>query len=57
VQATARRRQPPQEVKPYNICTTILSPDAVVTELTQAITNLDITAGMELSYAHTIGAD
>ena len=37
-----------QEVKPYNICTTIISPVAVATELTQSITDPDIAQGMIL---------
>ncbi|MHA6909703.1 SDR family oxidoreductase [Ralstonia pseudosolanacearum] len=46
-----------QEVKPYNIRTTILSPGAVATELTQTITDPDIAAGMAKTYADAIGAD
>ncbi|EKZ95358.1 putative dehydrogenase [Cupriavidus sp. HMR-1] len=46
-----------QEVKPYNIRTTILSPGAVATELTQTITDPDIAAGMAKTYANAISSD
>lgn len=46
-----------QEVKPYNIRTTVLSPGAVATELTQTITDPDIAAGMAKTYANAIGPD
>jgi NADP-dependent 3-hydroxy acid dehydrogenase YdfG len=46
-----------QEVKPYRIRTTVISPGAVATELTQTITDPDIAAGMTQVYANAIGAD
>lgn len=46
-----------QEVKPYNIRTTILSPGAVATELTDTITDPDIAAGMKKTYETAIPAD
>ncbi|TAL94470.1 MAG: SDR family oxidoreductase [Rhodanobacter sp.] len=46
-----------QEVKPYNLRTTIISPGAVDTELTHTITDPDIAAGMAKTYAHAISAD
>ncbi|WP_420093522.1 SDR family oxidoreductase [Cupriavidus metallidurans] len=46
-----------QEVKPYNIRTTILSPGAVATELTQTITDPDIAAGMAKTYTNAISSD
>lgn len=39
-----------QEVKPYNIRTTIISPGAVDTELPQSITERDIAEGMQAFY-------
>ncbi len=39
-----------QEVKPWNIRTTIVSPGAVATELTDTITDPDIAAGMAKTY-------
>ena len=46
-----------QEVKPYNIRTTIISPGAVATELTQSITEPDVKAAVEKRYEAAIGAD
>ncbi|PRE45537.1 SDR family oxidoreductase [Burkholderia multivorans] len=46
-----------QEVKPYNIRTTIVSPGAVATELTSTITDPDIAAGMAKVYEKAIPAD
>ncbi len=45
-----------QEVKPYNIRTTIVSPGAVATELTDTITDQDVAAGMKQVYAAAIPA-
>lgn len=45
-----------QEVKPYNIRTTIVSPGAVDTELTSTITDQDVAAGMKQVYAAAIPA-
>jgi NADP-dependent 3-hydroxy acid dehydrogenase YdfG len=47
-----------QEVKPYNIRTTILSPGAVQSELPQSATEADVAAGIQSFYAeHAIPAD
>ncbi|WP_346836709.1 SDR family oxidoreductase [Microbulbifer sp. SAOS-129_SWC] len=46
-----------QEVKPYNIRTTIISPGAVATELTDAITDADVVARMDKVYEQAIPAD
>ncbi|MBU9691259.1 SDR family oxidoreductase [Burkholderia multivorans] len=46
-----------QEVKPYNIRTTIVSPGAVATELTNTITDPDIASGMAKVYEKAIPAD
>ncbi|PDS63037.1 oxidoreductase [Rhizobium anhuiense] len=46
-----------QEVKPYNIRTTIVSPGAVATELTDTITDKDVAAGMKAVYESAISAD
>lgn len=46
-----------QEVKPYNIRTTVISPGAVDTELTSTITDPDIAAGMKKTYEKAIPAD
>jgi NADP-dependent 3-hydroxy acid dehydrogenase YdfG len=46
-----------QEVKPFNIRTTIISPGAVATELTDTITDPDVAAGMKQVYAGAISAD
>ena len=46
-----------QEVKPYNIRTTIISPGAVATELTQTITDPTVAAGMQRTYEIAIPAD
>ena len=45
-----------QEVKPYNIRTTIVSPGAVATELTETITDQDVAAGMATVYEDAIPA-
>lgn len=45
-----------QEVKPYNIRTTIVSPGAVATELTETITDQDVAAGMATVYEAAIPA-
>ena len=45
-----------QEVKPWNIRTTIVSPGAVDTELTSTITDEDVAQGMAKSYANAIPA-
>jgi len=41
-----------QEVKPYNIRTTVISPGAVATELPGSITEPDVAAGIEDFYRH-----
>jgi NADP-dependent 3-hydroxy acid dehydrogenase YdfG len=46
-----------QEIKPYNIRTTIISPGAVATELTQTITDPDVAKGMSQVYEQAISAD
>jgi NADP-dependent 3-hydroxy acid dehydrogenase YdfG len=47
-----------QEVKPHNIRTTIISPGAVDTELTQSVTDPDMANGMKAFYEHNaISAD
>lgn len=47
-----------QEVKPYNIRTTVISPGAVATELPQSITEADVAQGIEQFYeAYAIPAD
>ncbi len=47
-----------QEVKPYNIRTTIISPGAVATELTGSITEPDVAAGVQEFYQkYAIPAD
>ncbi|WEK50203.1 MAG: SDR family oxidoreductase [Candidatus Kaistia colombiensis] len=46
-----------QEVKPYNIRTTIISPGAVATELTHTITDPLVKAGMDKTYEMAIPAD
>ncbi|KVM84626.1 SDR family oxidoreductase [Burkholderia stagnalis] len=43
-----------QEVKPHNIRTTIISPGAVATELTQTITDPDVAKGMSQVYQQAI---
>ena len=45
-----------QEVKPWNIRTTIISPGAVATELTETITDQDVAAGMKQVYELAIPA-
>jgi len=42
-----------QEVKPYNIRTTIVSPGAVVSELPQSITEADVAQAMQAFYEST----
>jgi NADP-dependent 3-hydroxy acid dehydrogenase YdfG len=46
-----------QEVKPYNIRTTIVSPGAVATELPDSITESDVQAGVKALYEIAIPAD
>lgn len=46
-----------QEVKPYNIRTTVISPGAVATELTDSVTEPDIAAAMRKVYEAAIPAD
>lgn len=46
-----------QEVKPYNIRTTTISPGAVATELTNTITDPDVAAGMRQVYEQAIPAE
>lgn len=46
-----------QEVKPHNIRTTIVSPGAVATELTQTITDPDVAAGVHAVYERAISPD
>jgi len=47
-----------QEVKPYNIRTTVISPGAVETELPQSITESDVARGIQSYYeANAIPAD
>jgi NADP-dependent 3-hydroxy acid dehydrogenase YdfG len=46
-----------QEVKPYNIRTTIVSPGAVATELPDSITESDVQAGVKAFYEVAIPAD
>lgn len=45
-----------QEVKPWNIRTTIVSPGAVATELIDTITDQDVAAGMATTYEKAIPA-
>lgn len=46
-----------QEVKPYNIRTTIISPGMVATELPDSITEPDIAANMRKAYEGAVSAD
>lgn len=46
-----------QEVKPYNIRTTVISPGAVATELPNSITEPDIAENVRQRYEHAIPAD
>ncbi len=46
-----------QEVKPHNIRTTIISPGAVATELTETITDPTVAAAVRKTYANAISAD
>ena len=41
-----------QEIKPWNLRTTIISPGAVATELPSSITEADVAAGIGQYYAH-----
>lgn len=45
-----------QEVKPFNIRTTIISPGAVATELIDTITDEDVAAGMKRTYEAALPA-
>lgn len=46
-----------QEVKPYNIRTTVISPGAVATELPDSVTEPDIAANIRKAYEIAIPAD
>lgn len=46
-----------QEVKPFNIRSTVISPGAVATELTQTITDPVVAEGMQKNYQNAIPAD
>ena len=46
-----------QEVKPYNIRTTVISPGAVATELPNSVTEPDIAENVRKSYEIAIPAD
>ena len=46
-----------QEVKPYNICTTVISPGAVATELPNSMTELDVAAKVRKAYEIAIPAE
>lgn len=46
-----------QEVKPYNIRTTVISPGALATELPDSVTEPDIAAGVRKVYEVAISAD
>jgi NADP-dependent 3-hydroxy acid dehydrogenase YdfG len=46
-----------QEVKPYNIRTTVISPGAVATELPDSITEPDIAENVRKLYAIALPAD
>ena len=46
-----------QEVKPYNIRTTVISPGAVATELPDSITEADVAASVKKIYEVAIPAD
>jgi NADP-dependent 3-hydroxy acid dehydrogenase YdfG len=46
-----------QEVKPYNIRTTVISPGAVATELPNTITEPDVAKNIRKIYEHAIPAD
>jgi NADP-dependent 3-hydroxy acid dehydrogenase YdfG len=46
-----------QEVKPYNIRTTIISPGAVASELTHTVTDPVVAEGMRKTYENAIPAD
>jgi NADP-dependent 3-hydroxy acid dehydrogenase YdfG len=46
-----------QEVKPYNICTTVISPGAVATELPNTMTEPDIAEKVRKSYEIAIPAE
>ena len=46
-----------QEVKPYNLRTTVISPGAVDTELPNSITEPDIAANIRKVYEHAVPAE
>jgi NADP-dependent 3-hydroxy acid dehydrogenase YdfG len=46
-----------QEVKPYNIRTTVISPGAVATELPNSVTEPDIAENVRKNYLNAIPAD
>ncbi len=46
-----------QEVKPYNIRTTIISPGAVATELPDSVAEPDVAANVRKTYENAIPAD
>ena len=46
-----------QEVKPYNLRTTIISPGAVATELPSSVTEPDVAENVRQVYEHAIPAD
>jgi NADP-dependent 3-hydroxy acid dehydrogenase YdfG len=46
-----------QEVKPYNIRTTVISPGAVATELPESVTEPDVAENVRKVYEHAIPAD
>jgi NADP-dependent 3-hydroxy acid dehydrogenase YdfG len=46
-----------QEVKPYNIRTTVISPGAVATELPQSVTEPDMAENVHKTYENAIPAD
>jgi NADP-dependent 3-hydroxy acid dehydrogenase YdfG len=46
-----------QEVKPYNIRTTIISPGAVATELPDSVTEADVAENVRQNYRRAIPAD
>jgi NADP-dependent 3-hydroxy acid dehydrogenase YdfG len=46
-----------QEVKPYNIRTTIISPGAVATELPDSVTEPDVAENVRRNYENAIPAD
>jgi NADP-dependent 3-hydroxy acid dehydrogenase YdfG len=46
-----------QEVKPYNIRTTVISPGAVATELPNSTTEADIAERLRKAYENAVPAD